>query len=329
MADVDMAPIDNRDEPIMIGSSDDEEDNIETRRTRRLGGPQGTPIPRRPDRHTRIFSPPPPNAPVRFNILQAIPFLDEIGQNELMRILLAERHPPRLAQFARSRPPEQRDPEPYDLRMTHASARPRLGFTFDFEQPEEEEKPQKPRTREPVKYKQTIEIPDSPPLSADKGKGKAVDHELVLDRHKEIIEIYSDEDEPGSIASSSQPVAPVKITSVLICAGCRRPLRTGGDRLWALRCGHMIDSRCYTSLSRPQFSSLPLIARLGSPPPGPATKRRKPNKEKGKGKGKGVMESYEWACPVKDCGKLHKSERMAGEEDWVPVKDTGAIKVFI
>ncbi|KDN40393.1 hypothetical protein RSAG8_08156, partial [Rhizoctonia solani AG-8 WAC10335] len=324
----------NRNEPIMIGSSDDEEDNIEHRRMRRLGGPQGTPIPRRP-LGLRIFSPPPP---IPFGVLQALPYLDEIGlgQHELMRMLL-DRPLPRVLPTGRSRPPEPA-PEPYDVRMTHASARPRLGFSFDFEQPEEEEKVYPTvRTRvPPVKFKQTIEIPDSPPLGPipdDKGKGKAKFEpmDLVLDaRHKEIIEIYSDDENEGnSIASSSQhlPAPATKITSVLICAGCRRPLRTGGDRLWALRCGHSLDSRCYNSLSRPLFSSLPLLARLGSPP-GPAPKRRKTTKA-GKGKGKGVMESHEWQCPVRDCAQLHKSERMAGEEEWVPAKDTGAIKVFI
>ncbi|CAE6480699.1 unnamed protein product [Rhizoctonia solani] len=340
MADIGL----NRNEPIMIGSSDDEGDNIQHRRTMRLGGPQGTPIPRRiPERNLRIFSPAPVVPPIPFGAIQAMHFMDEFGQHELMRLLMERPNIPRVPlPFARSRPPEP-EPEPYDVRMTHASARPRLGFTFDFEQPEEEEKVVSPKVRvrvPPVKFKQTIEIPDSPPLRADvKGKGKAEDIEiddLVLPdaRHKEIIEIYSDDEEGGadSVASSSQRVpAPVtKLTSVLICAGCRRPLRTGGDRLWALRCGHMIDSRCYESLSRPQFSSLPLLARLGSPAPalGSVPKRRKTAKAV-KGKGKGVMESHEWRCPVKDCGKVHKSERMAGEEDWVPAKDNGAIKVFI
>lgn len=336
----------NRNEPIMIGSSDDEGENIQYRRTRRLGGPHGTPIPRRaPERNLRIFSPPPVVPPIPYAALEAMRYIDEIGQHELMRMLMADR--PILARvqlpFARSRPPEP-EPEPYDVRMTHASARPRLGFTFDFEQPEEAEEEkvvQRPRVRVPVKFKQTIEIPDSPPLRAHdrKGKAKAEDIEpedLVLPdaRHKEIIEIYSDDEEGmnDSVASSSQhPPPPVtKLTSVLVCAGCRRPLRTGGDRLWALRCGHMIDSRCYESLSRPQFSSLPLLSRLGSPAPalGSVPKRRKTAKAV-KGKGKGVMESHEWTCPVGGCGKVHKSERMAGEEDWVPAKDSGAIKVFI
>ncbi|CAE6456607.1 unnamed protein product [Rhizoctonia solani] len=216
----------NRNEPIMIGSSDDEEDNIEHRRMRRLGGPQGTPIPRRP-LGLRIFSPPPP---IPFGVLQALPYLDEIGlgQHELMRMLL-DRPLPRVLPTGRSRPPEPA-PEPYDVRMTHASARPRLGFSFDFEQPEEEEKVYPiVRTRvPPVKFKQTIEIPDSPPLGPipnDKGKGKAKFEpmDLVLDaRHKEIIEIYSDDENEGnSIASSSQhlPAPATKITSVLICAG--------------------------------------------------------------------------------------------------------------
>ncbi|CAE6458336.1 unnamed protein product [Rhizoctonia solani] len=272
----------------MMGSSDDEEDNIQHRRTRRLGGPQGTPIPRRaPERGLRIFSPPPPNPPVPFGVLRALPLFDEIGldQHELMRLLLDRPIVPRVfAPIARSRPPEP-EPEPYD-------------------QPEGEEKVAPARARVPLKFKRTIEIPDSPPPETidHKGKGKAKvedvePEDLVLSdaRHKEVIEIYSDDEDMGSsIASSSQPtLAPAtKITSVLIYAGCRRPLRTGGDRLWALRCGHMIDSRCYNALSRPQFSSLPFLTRLGSPPPGPASKRRNTTKA-GKGKGKGVMESHE------------------------------------
>ncbi|KAJ1311899.1 hypothetical protein OPQ81_010359 [Rhizoctonia solani] len=210
----------DRNEPILVGSSDDEEDNIQNRRTRRLGGPQGTPIPRRaPELNLRIFSPPPPPPAVPLNLLQAIPFLEDIGQHQLMRILYADRiHTRAIPAFVRTRQLEPAEPEPYDVRMTHASARPRLGFTFDFEQPEEEDKvvTQKGRIRVPVKYKQTIEIPDSPPLAPQdhkrkgKGKGKAVDHdEMMLDgRHKEIIEIYSDDEEEGGdtdlVASSSQ-----------------------------------------------------------------------------------------------------------------------------
>ncbi|CAE6437249.1 unnamed protein product [Rhizoctonia solani] len=241
-----------------------------------------------PERGLHIFSLPSSNPPVPFGALRALPLFDEIGldQHELMRLLLDRPMvPPVFTPITRSRTPAS-EPEPYDMRMTHASARPRLGFTFDFEQPEEEEKVVPPRVRIPVKFKKTIEIPDSPPPEImghlGKGKTKAEDAEpedLMLSdpRHKEVIGIYSDDEDKGtSIVSSSQPTfAPAtKITSVLICAGCRRPLRTGGDRLWAPRCGHMIDSRCYNALSRPQFSSLPLLARLGSPTPGPAAKRR-------------------------------------------------------
>ncbi|KEP46120.1 hypothetical protein V565_217760 [Rhizoctonia solani 123E] len=53
------------------------------------------------------------------------------------------------------------------------------GFTFDFEQPEEKEKVVPPRVRIPVKFKKTIEIPDSPPPEImghlGKGNGKAED----------------------------------------------------------------------------------------------------------------------------------------------------------
>ncbi|KAF8761867.1 Lipase (class 3) [Rhizoctonia solani] len=318
----------------MVGSSDDEEDNIQHRRTRRLGGPHGTPIPhRRPDGGLRIFSPAPVLPPIPYGALRGLPLFAHL--------------PP----FARTRAPEP-DPEPYDVRMTHASVRPRLGFTFDFEQPEEEEQeevgkpfvPLKPRARTPVKFKQTIEIPDSPPLRATadlegKGKGKEVETEEFAAataaagdvRHKEIIEIYSDDDDEDkdaarmvSVPSSSQhpPGPTTKITSLLICAGCRRPLRTGGDRLWALRCGHMIDSRCYSAFSRP------LSARLDPPVGVPLLDGGYPHKRRktGKGKGKPAVEVHEWKCPVKDCAKVHKSERTEDGE-WVPTKDHGAIKV--
>ncbi|CAE6365573.1 unnamed protein product [Rhizoctonia solani] len=333
----------DRNEPIMVGSSDDEEENIVHRRTRRLGGPHGTPIPhRRPDGGLRIFSPAPALPPMPYGTLRGIGIFENLDPHQIIQII--RNRPaglPLLANFpplARTRAPEP-DPEPYDVRMTHASVRPRLGFTFDFEQPEEEDKPSvlpQPRARTPVKFKQTIEIPDSPPLQADddtkaKGKGKEVESEefvLADARHKEVIEIYSDEDdEMHSVPSSSQqPLGPTaKLTSVLICAGCRRPLRTGGDRLWALRCGHMIDSRCYSTLSRPL--SARIGPPLGGPPPldgGYPHKRRKT----GKGKGKPAIEVHEWKCPVKDCAKIHKSERTE-EGEWVPVKDHGAIKVFI
>ncbi|CCO37372.1 Putative lipase ATG15 [Rhizoctonia solani AG-1 IB] len=316
----------HRNEPIMVGSSDDEEDNIEHRRTRRLGGPHGTPIPhRRPDGGLRMFSPAPPLPPIPYGALRDMDLFENLAPHQIIQIIRNRPHGlPLLANFppfARMRAPET-DPEPYDVRMTHASVRPRLGFTFDFEQPEEEEKPlaaaSQPRARTPVKFKQTIEIPDSPPLRPDdkdkgkgKGKGKAKEvesdeFELADARHKEIIEIYSDDEDEdmGSVPSSSQqPLGPTtKITSVLICAGCRRPLRTGGDRLWALRCPLIDGTVPVLDASYPQ-------------------KRRKT----GKGKARSVSETHEWKCPVKDCGKIHKSERNEDGE-WVPTKDHGAIK---
>ncbi|ELU40877.1 hypothetical protein AG1IA_05096 [Rhizoctonia solani AG-1 IA] len=321
----------------------------------RLNSRIGTPIPhRRPDGGLRIFSPAPVLPPIPYGALRGMDVFDRLDRHHIIQIFrgptgglpLFAHLPP----FARTRAPEP-DPEPYDVRMTHASVRPRLGFTFDFEQPEEEEQeevgksfvPLKPRARTPVKFKQTIEIPDSPPLRATadlegKGKGKEVETEEFSAataaagdvRHKEIIEIYSDDDDEDkdggemvSVPSSSQhpPGPTTKITSLLICAGCRRPLRTGGDRLWALRCGHMIDSRCYSAFSRP------LSARLDPPVGVPLLDGGYPHKRRktGKGKGKPAVEVHEWKCPVKDCAKVHKSERTEDGE-WVPTKDHGAIK---
>lgn len=196
------------------------------------------------------------------------------------------------AEQAPQRPPV----EEYDVRMTHASAKPRIGYTYDFAQDEEdagaegamENKPAVPH----VRTRTTIEIHDSPPLAPvdRKGKGRARTVDLdpdVIDisedpvphmepstmspgssssktklkkrnregAKREVVEILSDDesdDASGSaadMASPSHSVHQEKMQTVLVCASCRRPLRTGGDRLWALRCGHMIDSRCYRKIA--------------------------------------------------------------------------------
>ncbi|CAE7196927.1 unnamed protein product, partial [Rhizoctonia solani] len=210
--------------------------------------------------------------------------------------------------------------EPFDVRMTHASARPRLGFTYDFKQPEEEQLGL-PKLWEAPQCERAVAILDSPPLGPqDTGRAKAGD----VEPETTLPNASNRETFDNSITSSLQNPPAAKLASDLVCVGCRRPLRTGVNRLWALRCGHMIDLQCYGAISRPQLSSLSLLERLGSPS-GPTPKRRKTTREEGKGKG--MMESHEWECPVEDCARVHKSERIAGE-DWIPAKDAGAIKVF-
>lgn len=197
----------------------------------------------------------------------------------------------------------QRPPvEEFDVRMTHASAKPRIGYTYDFAPDEEDEENAEAKPATPhVRTRTTIIIPDSPPLRPvdRKGKGRARTEDLETDvidisddpdpstyaesstmspgssssqtkskskskkREREheppqvIVEVLSDDESDNASGSgsgmssvqSSQSAQPERMQTVLVCASCRRPLRIGGDRLWALRCGHMIDSRCYRKIA--------------------------------------------------------------------------------
>ena len=73
-----------------------------------------------------------------------------------------------------------------------------------------------------------------------------------------------------------------------------------------------------------------------------ANKSQKKHKaKKGKGKGKAapvpappvphVAETLEWVCPVNMCGRVHWSERVVtgGTSAWQPMKETGAVGVFV
>jgi len=170
----------------------------------------------------------------------------------------------------------------------------------------------------------------------------------------EIVEVLSDDEsdsESGhasastaTSAASSQSVKPEKMQTVLVCASCRRPLRTGGDKLWALRCGHMIDSRCYRKLAEQPASPDDIVAAneeaVVDEGQGKSKRRRKASGGRSKGKGKDkapapvlpkVVETHEWACPVSNCRRTHWSERVVtgSVSVWQPMKETGAIGVFV
>ncbi|KAG8718530.1 hypothetical protein FRC08_005086 [Ceratobasidium sp. 394] len=257
----------------------------------------------------------------------------------------------------------------YDVRMTHARAKPRIGFSFDFTPDEDEEASDAAVTKpSPVRIRTTIIIPDSPPSRPvdRKGKKRAMDEVLDLELEernqsvgsgpsasasvsspprkkrkpeaavKEVIEIL----EPGAEADTTREN---KVRTVLVCVSCRRPLRMDGV-LWALRCGHMIDSRCYPKLAeRPVPEGTPMLDAEPSAAEATIRRRRLPTAggwgEKGKGKGKAaappvphVAKTVEWACPVAMCGRTHWSElRVAndGTSVWEPMKETGAVRAFV
>ncbi|KAG9082181.1 hypothetical protein FRC07_014286 [Ceratobasidium sp. 392] len=187
----------------------------------------------------------------------------------------------------------------------------------------------------------------SPPRKKRKVEGK---------KAVEIVEVLSDDEEDtdgAELTQEEEKVGPEeKVQTVLVCAMCRRPLRMGGDRLWALRCGHMIDSRCYRKLGeRPivpeEIVQLEPSPSAPTPVAAPSRGKKRGNASRGRGRGKGkgkapvappapsapvpyVAETIEWSCPVLKCGRTHWSERVVtgATSVWQPVKDTGAVGVF-
>ena len=126
----------------------------------------------------------------------------------------------------------------------------------------------------------------------------------------------------------------------LACANCPEPLlvssayRSQSDRVWALRCGHMIDQRCLEALSTPVTEDE--LATILHYPPGdlPILGLEAVSKKRGRSKRAKVMkrtsppppDEFEWRCPVEGCGKVHRS--VLEGEMWVQKEGEGALSVY-
>ncbi|KAG9095271.1 hypothetical protein FRC06_009967 [Ceratobasidium sp. 370] len=399
----------NAEEPIMIGSSDEEDEGEDERplahmhfgpgrgtiaeqRVRLHNNRTGTPIPHAHENGLRIMSPPPPLPQHALHHFHRRPDWPHPHHQHIQaihqRLAASGIRPPEVLQrlighdrvgrllglvfgpYAAEQPgqangqnqgPNQN--QEYDVRMTHARAKPRIGFSYDFVPDEDEEASAGVETKAPaVRTRTTIIIPDSPPSRPvdRKGKGRAVDEVLDLESDEwnaspgpavEIVEVLSDDEMDTDKASepqvTTQVIEPEKVQTVLVCASCRRPLRMGGDRLWALRCGHMIDSRCYRKLAERLIvpEDVPMLEAEPVEETTTRKKRRRTGGRGGKTKGKGkaatlaapappvprVAETLEWVCPVNMCGRVHWSERVVtgGKSAWQPMKETGAVAVFV
>ncbi|KAG6833121.1 hypothetical protein H0H87_011229 [Tephrocybe sp. NHM501043] len=219
------------------------------------------------------------------------------------------------------RPPEAE----YKVEYTH-SEQPEPGFTFSFAQPD--------------------------PSSSSKP--------LPI-----VINLADSDSEDGPVTGSSKqkqkaPASPVSsVQATLICARCLDPLVLGGSligdevrrrKVWALRCGHMIDGKCLDVLGAPNENGVeeaPVIgkgkgkakevdyrdtdvlasaentvrSRLRSrvPPPPVPTMGSSPSTSLGKRKRpvkQRIEATHQWTCPVKNCGREHVSVKIDGT--WVP-----------
>jgi hypothetical protein len=142
---------------------------------------------------------------------------DEPDWAELLREVYDEEQPPwlsrhtRLPIYLRSR--RKKEPD-YSPEYTHGEDKPPPGFTFDFAPPP----------------------PDPGPAFID----------LV--------------NSPGASSSTAKDTSAEE--TILVCAKCLDPLYSGSDgvsdqmerakrRVWTLRCGHMVDGKCFEALIKP------------------------------------------------------------------------------
>lgn len=119
------------------------------------------------------------------------------------------------------------------------------------------------------------------------------------------------------------------------CASCEDPLLISGaydspaDRVWALRCGHLVDQKCLDRSSIPttpeQIRRITNFTAGGLPILGEEVpkKRRKTTKKNSK------PSIFLWYCPVETCRREHCSEKKPGEEFWVQTEDAGALAAFM
>jgi hypothetical protein len=149
-----------------------------------------------------------------------------------------------------------------------------------------------------------------------------------------------------------------------ICPSCRQKLVTNGsdedgNRIYGLRCGHMIDARCFKRLTRPG-NGLPVVDRKGKgkaredyyesdggnqPQPGGSgspyqlrnrtaaqreTVRKKPAKgRRGKKRGPVITAQHLWKCPLFSCQMAHMSVQYDDNDEWMQDKERGAIAMFV
>jgi hypothetical protein len=129
----------------------------------------------------------------------------------------------------------------YYQRYTHPE-QPEPGFTFDFAPNSSDEDSSRERRFPPTSANAPIIVDDDDEQSS-----------TLLG---------------GSFPSSKSPTAntePGKLTAILICAKCTVPLllneSLGPDdsnrRVWALRCGHMIDEQCLNDIGQPDEEAEP------------------------------------------------------------------------
>jgi hypothetical protein len=170
--------------------------------------------------------------------------------------------------------------EDYKSEYTHPG-KAESGFSFDF-------------------------APSSPTeaSSSSDAKGKANAAPIVIDL--EAMEVETDTPGAGSSTVPSSPSGPLSLHTLLVCAKCLDPLVLGAGlvgeegrtkKVWALRCGHLIDGKCLDLLGVPDKEQ---------------GDQQIDNDVDGKGKGKAV--------DLKGKGKAHVVEEQPNPPEANPIR---------
>jgi len=132
----------------------------------------------------------------------------------------------------------------------------------------------------------------------------------------------------------------VKLRPYLACSKCGDHLllsqaqKTSEQRIWALRCGHLVDQKCLKSLSTPTPAQNESI--LSHPPEGlnvlgiedgPRSKRPRRSGRHHRRTAPPPPKEFTWSCPVKGCGRAHVSFLV--ETGWDQKEDEGALQVYV
>ena len=126
----------------------------------------------------------------------------------------------------------------------------------------------------------------------------------------------------------------------MACTKCHDPLyindgqKSQDDRVWGLRCGHLIDQKCLLEISSPQVEDDRM--NITRPPPGGLdilgeeggkVKKRGGYKRKANKRTTNEPVEYEWKCPVESCGWGHVS--VLKEAEWKQDEEEGAVQLYV
>ncbi|ORX38315.1 hypothetical protein BD324DRAFT_348797 [Kockovaella imperatae] len=114
----------------------------------------------------------------------------------------------------------------------------------------------------------------------------------------------------------------------LSCVRCHDPLlnsshyRSDDDRIWALRCGHLIDQKCLVKISVPESDTASGTDKDEPPVKRPARRRKAAPK-----KNVQPPPEYTYACPVEGC--TGKCVSISGDDGWEQKHGHGALVAFV